>query len=62
MKLGKKERKKTNTHINEWMFNKGSYLKGQRLAEEICYLPMAGKAKIPKTQKTDSKYLPLSFI
>lgn len=33
------------------MFNKGSYLKGQRLAEEICYLPMAGKAKVPKTRK-----------
>lgn len=35
----------TNTHTNEYMFNKESYLKGHRLAEEICYLPMTRKDK-----------------
>lgn len=40
-----KKRKKTNTHTNECVFNKGSYLKGHRSAEETCYLPMVGKEK-----------------
>lgn len=35
----------TNIPTNEYVFNKESYLKGHRLAEEICYLPMTRKEK-----------------
>lgn len=44
--MGGEEREKENKHPHsEYVFNKDSYLKGHRLAEEICYLPMAGRRK-----------------